>query len=68
MDVKQDIVVQRARELLDRLDLVASSNEYKSVWVMHQIQMGPYVGPSFGKELENLRYALEMLDGGSSDK
>ena len=68
MDIKQDIVVQRARELLNKIDLVDSSDEYKSVWTINWIYARPYSGPNFGKELENLRYALEMLDGDSSDK
>ena len=68
MDIKQDIVIQRARELLNKIYLVESSDEYKSVLTVNKIYARPYSGPNFSKELEDLRYALEMLGRGSSDK
>ena len=47
-----------AQALLDRLTAVHADPAYESVWVVSQMHVGPYAGPTYTEELDALRRAL----------
>lgn len=47
-----------AGRLIDRIDEVYESKEYKAVWALAQLHNGPYSGPHFADEMDFARTAL----------
>ena len=47
-----------AQALIDRLDLIQGSDEYKSVWTLTAIHGMPYAGPTSEIEIKALRDVL----------
>jgi len=62
--VDKDDVLLAALQLVQQLDRVHKSPEYLSVWTLHQIHAGPYMGPTYTDALLALKKALkEPTDG-----
>lgn len=51
------------RALVERLDVVHASDEYRSVWTADQIRFGPYRGPDYTEALATARAALKTPEG-----
>jgi hypothetical protein len=47
-----------AQALVDRLTAVHADPAYESVWVVSQMHVGPYAGPTYTEEMLALRRAL----------
>lgn len=52
------LIRDAAQALLDRLDWVHADPAYASVWMISQIHVGPYAGPTYSLEMDALRLAL----------
>jgi|SRR5215471_8056802 len=50
--------LEEARPLVERLVQVHDDPDYQDVWETAQIARGPYTGPTYTKELEDLQYTL----------
>jgi hypothetical protein len=48
-------LLNAARSLVERLDLVHDDPKYQGVWQMAQSRNGQYTGPQYKKELDALR-------------
>jgi hypothetical protein len=55
-------VCEAARRLADRLIVVHGDKRYASVWTISQLHVGPYSGPTYTRELDDLDAALAALD------
>jgi hypothetical protein len=41
--------------LVDRLDFIHDDDKFKSVWIVNQLHVGPYTGPTYEAELNAAR-------------
>lgn len=55
-------VVQAAKALVEKLRAIHDDPAYQSVWTISQLHAGPYRGPTYVSELDDLTYALEHAD------
>jgi hypothetical protein len=49
--------------LVNKLDQIHEDPAYKSVWIIHQMHVGPYRGPTYVAELDAARAALKDAQG-----
>ena len=54
--------------LVDRLELIGNSEEYRSVFAMAQIHGTPYNGPTYDKELSTVKKLLVVPKKGRRDR
>ena len=55
-------VIQAARLLYDKLEVVQQSPEYRLVWASYHKHGGVYEGPDFNVEMSNLKSAIGAMD------
>ena len=59
-------LIVAANRLVNKLDRVHADPKYQSVWSINQLHAGPYDGPTWTNELEELRYELEWIREGDT--
>jgi hypothetical protein len=53
--------VRAAQALVDRLEFIHADPAYMAVWTSNHIHNGPYSGPQYKNELDDLKAALTAI-------
>lgn len=61
MNERTEAVITAAQALVDQLMVVHRDEQYRNVWALAQSMNGPYRGPTYAKERQELAAALEAL-------
>jgi len=60
-------LVEAAKDLLNKMDLIEADEGFKSVWSLAMIHGQPYTGPTYEMELQELRDSLATKEKKKND-
>lgn len=58
LQTERDVYCLLLSRLVRRMDEIHESDAFKSVWMTHQLHVGPYAGPTYTAELDVARAYL----------
>ena len=57
-DAKIERLTEVLKDLISKLDLIASDSQFQGIFILNQMHGGKYTGPTWVEELERAREAI----------